>query len=303
MFQPAERNFHLVSEAPAGLKARIQTSRCDKLNTSLKLLIPFYNINIRVRVFFSFPVCVCVSCVVCVQCFKVHPGGKSTHLSRLHSRWYWSGGGIHSGEDLPVWPEELQRPHQDHRGTQNLRHLPAFPEQHQQTQGTCGHEQHSLNNHDHHVIHEGKSHDRQLTLLHLHLCPCPHNPAFTHDAVESNISVVGRLRWASVCVCLTWCNLSQFAVIALYYKLNSWNLKSMTSCSTCSHLSFSRPVNWAPPRLPQARRDPQPSCWTANQTTPRVWASPPTDRWQVQVGSWEEDSRSVWWWRSHQVHN
>lgn len=58
-----------------------------------------------------------IRCVLCLQRSEVHPGGESTHLCGFHSGWYWSRSGIHSGEDLPLWPEELQHTHSDHCGT------------------------------------------------------------------------------------------------------------------------------------------------------------------------------------------
>lgn len=58
-----------------------------------------------------------IRCILYLQCSEVHPGGESTHLCGFHSGWYWSRSGIHSREDLPVWPEKLQRTHSDHCGT------------------------------------------------------------------------------------------------------------------------------------------------------------------------------------------
>lgn len=44
---------------------------------------------------------------VLLKCPEIHPGGRSADLGGLHPRWYRPGGRINSGEDLPVWPEEL----------------------------------------------------------------------------------------------------------------------------------------------------------------------------------------------------
>lgn len=63
---------------------------------------------------------------------EVHPGWQPAHLGGLHAGRHRPGGGLHPGKDLPVRPEELQRPHKGDRGTQDLSHLPALPEQRQQ---------------------------------------------------------------------------------------------------------------------------------------------------------------------------